>query len=92
MNQLHSLLPELRLSGLHDTPPVRLPEAAANRLAAEEFVTLVRQDEVNVRHQRLIERGVKAADFRKLKLLDEFDWRFNFSVSKRQIYELAPFT
>jgi hypothetical protein len=50
MNQLHSLLPELRLSGLNDTPPVRLPEAAANRLAAEEFVTLVRQDEVNVRH------------------------------------------
>jgi DNA replication protein DnaC len=89
MNQLHSLLHELRLSGLRETLPVRLQEAAANRLAPEEFLTLVLQDEVNVRHQRQIERRVKGADFRKLKPLDEFDWRFNPSISKKQIYELA---
>ena len=89
MNQLHCLLHELRLSGLRETLPVRLQEAAANRLAPEEFLTLVLQDEVNVRHQRQIERRVKVADFRKLKPLDEFDWRFNPSISKKQIYELA---
>jgi DNA replication protein DnaC len=89
MNQLHSLLHELRLSGLRDTLSVRLQEAATNRLAHEEFLTLVLQDEINVRHQRQIERRVKVADFRKLKPLDEFDWRFNPSVSKQQIYELA---
>ncbi len=89
MNQLHCLLQELRLSGLRETLPVRLQEAAANRLAPEEFLTLLLQDEVNVRHQRQIERRVKVADFRKLKPLDEFDWRFNPSISKKQIYELA---
>ena len=89
MNQLHSLLHELRLSGLRETLPVRLQEAAANRLAPEEFLTLVLQDEVNVRHQRQIERRVKVADFRKLKPLDEFDWRFNPSISRKDIFELA---
>lgn len=89
MNQLHTLLHQLRLSGLRDTLSVRLQEAATNRLTHEEFLTLIVQDEINVRHQRQIERRVKAADFRKLKPLDEYDWRFNPSVSKQQIYELA---
>ena len=89
MNQLHTLLHELRLSGLRDTLPVRLQEATANRLAPEKFLTLVLQDEVNVRQQRQIQRRVKVAAFRTLKPLDDFDWRFNPSVSKQQIYELA---
>ncbi len=61
MNQLHTLLHELRLSGLRDTLPVRLQEATANRLAPEKFLTLVLQDEVNVRQQRQIQRRVKVA-------------------------------
>jgi DNA replication protein DnaC len=85
MNQLHTLLHDLRLSGLRDTLSVRLQEATANRLPHEEFLTLVLQDESNVRHQRQIERRVKVADFRTLKPLDEFDWRFNPSISKNQI-------
>lgn len=89
MNQLHSLLHELRLSGLRDTLPVRLQEAASNRLAHEEFLTLALQDEVNIRQQRKVQRRVKVADFRHLKPLDDFDWRFNPSISKKQIYDLA---
>jgi DNA replication protein DnaC len=89
MNQLDTMLQQLRLSGLKDTLQVRLQEAAANRLAPEEFLTLLLQDEINVRHQRQIARRLKTADFRKLKPLDEYDWRFNPSVSKQQIYELA---
>ena len=89
MNQLQSLLHDLRLSGLADTLPVRLQEAAASRLAHEEFLALVLQDEVNVRQQRQIQRRVKAAEFRTRKPLDDFDWRFNPSISKKQIYELA---
>lgn len=89
MNQLHQLLHELRLSGLRDTLAVRLQEAAASRLTHEEFLTLVLQDESNVRGQRQIQRRVKVADFRHLKPLDEFDWRFNPSISKKQIYDLA---
>jgi hypothetical protein len=54
MTQLNTMLCQLRLSGLKDTLPVRLQEAVSNRLAHEEFLTLVLQDELNVRHQRQI--------------------------------------
>jgi hypothetical protein len=33
-----------------------------------------------VRSDRLVERRVKAASFRELKTLDEFDWAFNPSI------------
>jgi DNA replication protein DnaC len=89
MNQLQTLLHDLRLSGLHETLSVRLQEALANRLTHEEFLTLALQDEVNIRHQRKIQRRVKTADFRTLKPIDDFDWRFNPSIPRKQIYELA---
>jgi len=42
-----------------------------------------------VRQERLIDRRVKAAGFRELKPLDQFDWGFNPSIKKKQIYDLA---
>jgi DNA replication protein DnaC len=33
--------------------------------------------------------GTKAADFRALKSLEDFDWQFNPSISRKQIFELA---
>ena len=89
MNQIQTLLHDLQLTGLRDTLAIRLQEAQANRLTHEEFLTLALQDEVNVRHQRKIQRRVKSADFRTLKPLDEFDWRFNPSIPRKQLYELA---
>lgn len=68
---------------------VRLQEAAANRLAHAEFLELILQDELNVRHQRLLARRTKAADFRALKSLEDFDWQFNPSINRKQIFELA---
>ena len=32
---------------------------------------------------------VKVAAFRQLKTLDEFDWSFNASIKRKQIYDLA---
>ena len=86
---LQSTLKQLRLSGLCQTLSVRLQEAAANRLAHAEFLELICQDELNVRQQRLMERRTKAADFRALKTLEDFDWSFNPSLHKKEIYDLA---
>ena len=47
------------------------------------------QDELLVRNERQIQRGIKAADFRELRTLEDFDWQFNLSVKKKQIYDLA---
>lgn len=90
MNErLRSALHQLRLSGLAESLDVRLQEAAGHQLTHTEFLELVLQDELHVRQQRQIERRVKAADFRELKSLDEFDFSFNPSIKRQQIFELA---
>jgi len=86
---LESTLKQLRLSGLAQSLPVRLQEAAANRLSHGEFLELILQDELNVRHQRLLSRRTSAADFHSLKPIDDFDWSFNPSIHKKEIFDLA---
>ena len=86
---LNQTLKQLRLSGLLQTLPVRLQEAAANRLSHSDFLELIVQDELAVRQERVLKRRTKAADFRHLKTLEEFDWQFNPTINRKQIYELA---
>ncbi len=87
--QLDSTLRQLRLSGLGRSLPVRLQEAAANRLGHGEFLELILQDELNVRQQRHLENRKRVAQFRGLKTLEDFDWRFNPQIPKKEIFELA---
>ena len=68
---------------------LRLQEARGNSLTPEEFLELILQDELHVRHERRIARRLKAASFRELKTLDDFDWRFNSSIKRKAIYDLA---
>ena len=86
---LLTTLKKLRLSGLAETLDVRLQEASGNSLTHAEFLELILQDEVLVRQERLIARRVKAADFRELKSLEDFDWTFNPSIKKNEMYDLA---
>jgi len=87
--QLDSTLRLLRLSGLGRSLPVRLQEAAANRLDYGEFLELILQDELNVRKQRQLENRKRYAQFVRLKPLEDFDWRFNSQIPKKEIFELA---
>jgi DNA replication protein DnaC len=90
MNEsLSSALRKLRLSGLSQTLEVRVQEAASHNLSHIEFLELILQDELTVRNERLIDRRVKAAGFRELKPLEDFDFSFNPSIKKKQIYDLA---
>jgi len=86
---LLSTLKKLRLSGLAQTLEVRLQEAASHNLNHAEFLELILQDELSVRNERMIDRRVKAAGFRELKPLADFEWSFNPSIKKKQIYDLA---
>ena len=92
MSTLENTLKQLRLSGLLQTLDVRLQEAVANRLGHAEFLELICQDEINVRQQRMMERRTKAADFRGLKTLEDFDWSFNPAIHRKDIYDLPPAT
>jgi len=90
MNEkLETNLKKLRLSGMAASLDVRLQEATANHLTHAEFLELVLQDELAVRFDRLVNRRIKAASFRELKHLSDFDWTFNPSIKKKQMYDLA---
>ena len=88
-DRLLTILKRLRLSGLARSLDVRLQEAAGHQLNHAEFLELILQDELLVRDERQIARRVKAADFRELKPLDDFDWSFNPSINRKQVYDLA---
>jgi DNA replication protein DnaC len=86
---LQNTLKKLRLSGLSQTLDVRLQEAAGNHLTHAEFLELILQDELFIRNERQIQRGVKASGFRELRTLEDFDFVFNPSIRKKLIYDLA---
>jgi hypothetical protein len=66
-NTLKQYAHTLRLSGLLSTLELRLKEAEASRLPYAQFL----------REQRTIAQRHKAADFRELRSLDNFDFAFN---------------
>ena len=88
-NTLKQYAHTLRLSGLLSTLELRLQEAESNRLPYGQFLEIVFQDEINVRQQRTIARRNKAADFREIRSLDNFDFAFNPAIDRARIYELA---
>jgi len=90
MNEtLEKALKTLRLSGMKQSLGVRLEEAAGHGLTHGEFLELVLQDELLVRKERQISRRVQNASFRDQKSLEDFDWQFNTSIKKKDVYELA---
>ena len=86
---LESSLKKLRLWGLAQSLEIRLQEAAGHQLGHAEFLELILQDEMAVRGDRLIQRRVKAASCLQSKTLEDFDFSFNHSIKRPQIYDLA---
>ena len=90
MNEsLQTALRKLRLSGLTQSLDVRLQEASGHGLNHAEFLELILQDELAIRADRLMDRRIKAATFREPRMLEDFDFAFNPSIKKRQIFDLA---
>lgn len=88
-SSLTEALKQLRLSGIVQSLEIRLQEATSNRLTHAEFLELIVQDELSVRHDRAVERRTQSARFRDQKLLEDFDWDFNPSPRRKQIFDLA---
>lgn len=90
MNEaLRTTLRKLRLSGLAQSLEIRLQEAAGHGLNHLEFLELILQDELMVRSDRHMNRRLRQAMFREPKTLEDFDFAFNPSIKKKQIYDLA---
>jgi DNA replication protein DnaC len=88
-DSLRATLKKLRLSGLAESLEIRLHEAATSGLNHREFLELLLQDELLVRNGRLISKRTKAANFREVRRLEDFDFTFNSSIKKNRIYDLA---
>jgi len=86
---IQTALRQLRLSGMLESLDVRLQEAAGHGLTHAEFLEVILQDELLVRKNRQMQRHLKAAQFREIKTLEDFDWQFNPSLKRKQVYDLA---
>ena len=79
----------LRLSGLLTSLEVRLQEATGHQLSHAEFLELLFQDELNIRAQRAINRREQRAHCREQRTLEDFDFRLNPKINRKQIHQLA---
>ena len=88
-SELERKLRHLRLSGLAQVFDVRLQQAVQGRLSHQEFFELLIDDELTRRRDRLLERRLRQAQFPEQKHLEEFNFSFNPSINRQQIFDLA---
>lgn len=84
-------LRQLRLSGMADAVEMRLLQAQTEKMVHLDLVSVLVQDELVRRQDRLLGRRIKLADFRDhgKKTLDNFDFDFNKKMDRRLIFEMA---
>ena len=88
--EIDKALRKLRLSGMAGTLETRILEAQTERMAPLDFLSLLVDDELGRRQDRLIERRIKHARFRDVgRTLDGFDFDFNRKMDRRLVFELA---
>ena len=86
--EIEKHLKTLRLHGMNTTLETRLVQANQGASFVEVFACLV-QDELDYRNSRLIQTRFKASGLKERPTLTEFDWGFNPTLPKKEIYELV---
>jgi DNA replication protein DnaC len=88
--ELQRALRQLRLSGIADILDTRLLEAQSEKLAPIDFLSVLVNDELLRRQDRLLARRIKQAAFRDAgKTLDGFDFDFNKRMNRKLVFQLA---
>jgi DNA replication protein DnaC len=89
LTHLTPMLRALRISGLLETLEVRNRQAVEGRLAYGEFLVLLLQDEVERRAQSALRLRLRRGTFDPDKTLEAFDFSFNPTLNKAQLFDLA---
>jgi DNA replication protein DnaC len=92
MSATHQLAPDLkrlRLSGILDTLEVRNQQAITEQWSYGEFLTRLVQDEVGRRSQKQLDLRLRRGNLNTTKTLETFDFGFNPSIQRAQIFDLA---
>jgi len=88
--ELDRSLRKLRLSGMADVLEARLRQAQAEKMSHLDFISMLVQDELIRRQDRLLGRRIKEAGFRDPgKTLDSFDFDFNKKMNRAIVFDLA---
>lgn len=88
-HQLTPQLKRLRLSGVLETLDLRNQQAIKEKLSYIEFLAYLIQDEVERRDQKQLQLRLRRAAVRSDKTLESFDFSFNPSINRQQVYDLA---
>jgi DNA replication protein DnaC len=87
--ELQRALKQLRLGGIATVLETRLHQAQAEPMAPIDLISCLVSDELARRSDRLLERRRKAAGFRDLHTLDNFDFSFNKKMNRSLAFDLA---
>jgi len=87
--ELQRALRQLRLGGMASVLETRIQQAQAAPMAPIDLISCLISDELSRRGDRLLERRRKAAGFRNLHTLDNFDFNFNKKMNRSLIFDLA---
>jgi DNA replication protein DnaC len=92
MPATHQLLPKLKslkLSGILSTLEVRNQQAIQEKCTYTEFLERLLEDEVERRGQKQLALRLRRSSLDPTKTLETFDFSFNPTINRRQIYDLA---
>src|SRR5262249_2339264 len=87
--ELNRALKQLRLGGIAAVLETRIQQAQAEPMAPIDLISCLVSDELTRRSDRLLERRRKAAGFRNLHTLDNFDFSFNKKMNRSLVFDLA---
>lgn len=87
--QIKEQLSNLKLAGMIDVFELRIKQAEESQLAYTELLSLLLDDELELRRNRKIDRLLTSAGLKGNQTLESFDFRANTSVNAVQIRELA---
>lgn len=87
--ELKRALKQLRLGGVAEVLETRLQQAQAEPMAPIDLISCLVSDELARRGDRLLERRRKAAGFRNIHTLDNFDFNFNKKMNRSLVFDLA---
>ncbi|MBP7694650.1 MAG: IS21-like element helper ATPase IstB [Anaerolineales bacterium] len=82
-------LKALRLSGVLDTLELRTQQAIAEHWTYGDFLERLLEDEIERRGQKQLAMRLRRAALNSSKTLETFDFAFNPSLNRQQIYDLA---
>jgi DNA replication protein DnaC len=88
-SQLVPKLKSLRLSGILETLEVRNREAIEEKCTYVEFLQKLLEDEVERRGQKQLSLRLRRSNLDPTKTLESFEFGFNSTINRQQIYDLA---